>query len=391
MADRSAEPLPDKPLSGAAARVPAAPKPREPLAAASRRKPIRRLIFCAVVLALGGLFAWRYFQTPAEIANSLVLPGNVDVRQVNLAFKVGGRIETLEVDEGDAVKAGQVLATLDKTYFHDDLQLSRAQRDQAAANYEKLKNGSRPEEIEQARAAEASQKASLESASQDYARAQKLQGTGAIAVEEIDRRKAAWLEAQAKLASATESRKLAEIGPRAEDISAGKAAFDAANAQLKIEERRDQDSQLIAPNDGTILTRAREKGAIVSPGEVVFTLTLAAPVWIRSYVDEPDLGSVQPGLKVDVTTDAYAKKVYHGHIGFISPTAEFTPKTVETRELRTDLVYRLRIVVDDPDGGLRQGMPVTTTIALPGTRPRSFAERALAAIGFRSAQHGEGR
>ena len=106
-------------------------------------------------------------------------------------------------------------------------------------------------------------------------------------------------------------------------------------------------------------TRARERGAIVSPGETVFTLTLSSPVWVRTYVNETDLGRVQPDMPAYVTTDSAPKKFYTGHVGFISPTAEFTPKSVETRELRTDLVYRLRIVVDNPDGALRQGMPVT--------------------------------
>ena len=119
------------------------------------------------------------------------------------------------------------------------------------------------------------------------------------------------------------------------------------------------DSELIAPGAGEILTRARERGAIVSPGETVFTLTLSSPVWVRTYVNETDLGHVQPDMPAFVTTDSAPGKIYNGHVGFISPTAEFTPKSVETRELRTDLVYRLRIVVDNPDGGLRQGMPVT--------------------------------
>ena len=124
-------------------------------------------------------------------------------------------------------------------------------------------------------------------------------------------------------------------------------------------ERRLADGELIAPGAGEILTRARERGAIVSPGETVFTLTLTTPVWVRTYVNEVDLGRVQPDMPAFVRTDSAPGKTYRGHVGFISPTAEFTPKSVETRELRTDLVYRLRIVVDNPDGGLRQGMPVT--------------------------------
>ncbi len=121
---------------------------------------------------------------------------------------------------------------------------------------------------------------------------------------------------------------------------------------------------MIAPSDGVILTRAREKGAIVSSGETVFTLTLASPVWVRTYVNEHDLGRIHPNMPATVTTDTAPDKKYPGRIGFISPVAEFTPKTVETRELRTNLVYRLRVLVENPDNGLRQGMPVTVTLDL---------------------------
>src|SRR5262249_36850873 len=147
---------------------------------------------------------------------------------------------------------------------------------------------------------------------------------------------------------------------------------DAASAQLAQQdasiiqtERRLADSDLVAPNNGSILTRAREKGAIVQAGETVLTLTLASPVWVRTYVNERDLGRIEPSMSAEVRTDS-TDKVYHGFIGFTSPTAEFTPKTVETRELRTDLVYRLRVIVDNPDGGLRQGIPVTVIIDLKG-------------------------
>jgi HlyD family secretion protein len=116
----------------------------------------------------------------------------------------------------------------------------------------------------------------------------------------------------------------------------------------------------------------------VQAGETVFTLTLSSPVWVRTYVNEQDLGTVEPGMKVNVTTDA--GREYAGRIGFVSPTAEFTPKTVETRELRTDLVYRVRVVVEDPDGGLRQGMPVTVAVQLPGPRRRTFTERLFDAL-----------
>jgi HlyD family secretion protein len=268
-----------------------------------------------------------------------------------------------------------VVAVLDERYFEDELRLARASRDQAAANLERLRNGSRPEEIEVARALEGERLATVQRAEQDFRRATKLAGAAAIARQELDQLQAAYLEANARLKSAIAARRLSEIGPRKEDIAAGKAQLDAELAKVIISERNLSDTRLIAPNDGIILTRAREKGAVVQAGETVLSLTLSRPVWIRTYVGEPDLGLVQPGAAVRVTTDAVSGRCYVGRVGFVSPLAEFTPKTVESRELRTDLVYRLRIVVDDPDDSLRQGMPVTIKLELPGTRQRSIWER----------------
>src|SRR5262249_48699583 len=155
----------------------------------------------------------------------------------------------------------------------------------------------------------------------------------------------------------------------------------AKEASLSQAERRLVDSELIAPGAGVILTRARERGAIVAPGETVFTLTLSSPVWVRTYVNETDLGRIQPGMPAGVVTDSGPGNLDGGHIGFISPTAEFTPKSVETRELRTNLVYRLRVLVDNADGGLRQGMPVTVVLEVPRRAPpKTFWQRMQAAL-----------
>jgi len=133
---------------------------------------------------------------------------------------------------------------------------------------------------------------------------------------------------------------------------------DGAAAKIQL-----ADTELHAPSNGVILTRAQEVGAIVQAGATVLTLSLQTPVWVRAYVDEPHLGDVHPGAKVEVFTDSKPDQPYHGQVGYISPRSEFTPKSVETEELRTSLVYRLRVVVSDPDASLRQGMPVTVKLA----------------------------
>jgi HlyD family secretion protein len=339
-----------------------APEPRRPA------RLIWRLALAVAVAAAalsGG--AWVYFPHPPHDETRLVLQGNIDVRQVNLAFKVEGRIHSLAVDEGDAVTAGQVIATLDKRYFDDDLRAARARRDNAAANLARLEHGSRPEEIEAARAQHALQQANLTLARANLKRGEELAPNGGISKEDLDQRRQTVQVGEANVKYSHQAVRLAEIGPRQEDIDAGRAQLQQQEAAVVQSERQLADSELIAPGAGIILTRTREKGAIVQPGESVFLLTLASPVWVRTYVNEKDLGRIRPAMNAEVRTDSDPHKIYPARIGFISPTAEFTPKTVETRELRTDLVYRLRVVVDNPDGGLRQGMPVTVTLSVGGT------------------------
>ena len=333
-------------------------------------------IFGMIILLTG--FSWLgwfwFIQVEAE-ENSIELMGNIDVRQVNLAFKVDGRIDSLTVDEGSAVKANDIVATLDKRYFNDELRVLRAKRDNLAANVAKLEHGSRPEEITQAKALTADKEAALVKAKEDFHRAEALVEKGGVSRQEFDRYHSILDSAEAQYKSSRESQHLVELGPRQEEIDVAHAQLAEHDAMIAQSERRLADADLIAPNDGVILTRARERGAIVQPGETVFALTLTSPVWARTYVNERDLGLIYPDMQVTVLTDSAPDQPYSGKIGFISPTAEFTPKTVETRELRTDLVYRIRIVVDNPDGKLRQGMPVTVRVPLPEPRPKTFWNR----------------
>src|SRR5260221_1878269 len=183
----------------------------------------RRWPLVLALLLIGGAqaaYVWYRFDHRDEEALRLILQGNIDVRQVNLGFKVDGRIETLNFDEWDSVAAGQVLATLDKRYFDDDLRVARAHRDNAAAAFARLEHGSRPEEISEARAQVAEQRATLDRAKLDYERAERLVGQGAVSRENFDQAKSALDESTARLAYAEQALKLAEIGPRKEDVDA---------------------------------------------------------------------------------------------------------------------------------------------------------------------------
>ena len=288
-----------------------------------------------------------------------VIYGNVDIRQVPLGFRVGGRLAGVMVEEGDTVKAGDVLARLDSGPY--DIAVRAAEENVAAlkATLDKLKAGARPSEIAKARAAYEEQVASLANAELALSRADQLRSQGTVAQSSLDTATAVKDMASARVASAKAALSLVEEGSRTEDIVAAEAQLRAAEAQFDAARTSLADTELKTPADGVILSRVSEPGAIVASSTNVLVLALTEPVWVRAYVSEPDLGRVHPGLKVKVTTDSMTGAGYEGQVGFISPVAEFTPKAVETPDLRTDLVYRLRIIVEHPGKDLRQGMPVT--------------------------------
>jgi HlyD family secretion protein len=306
----------------------------------------------------------RGFGLLGEAQGPLTLYGNVDIREVDLGFRTGGRIAEIPVEEGDRVRKGALLAQLDRTSVDSAVAQADAQLAQARAALLKLERGSRAQDIAQAQARAAAARIAATDAERDVARRKDLVEPGAISRDLWDATVAARDRARAQLAEAQAALSLVQAGPRAEDIAAARAAVQAAEAaRARIGTDRD-DARLLASVDGVVVTRAREPGAIVAPGEPVFTLAIDRPVRVRAYVAEAQLSRIAPGMKVAVMADGNPVR-YTGTIGHIAPRAEFTPKTVETSDLRTDLVYRLRIVVEDADGKLRQGQPVTVEIADP--------------------------
>jgi HlyD family secretion protein len=315
-----------------------------------------------VLLVVGsGLGYWLLHSSNGN-TEGLVLYGNVDIRKVDLSFRVGGRIADVLFEEGDRVETGQIVARLDAIPYRDEERLALARYRQAAAALQKMEAGSRPQEIAQAEASVRERRATLQNLRLEYRRSRNLVQSGAIARQTFDNVTARLHEAEARLATAQEGLRLAREGFRAEDIAAARANLQAAEASLALARTRLDDSQIEAPAEGIILTRVEEPGAIVRTGQTVAVLSLIDPIWVRAYVEEPDLGRVHPGMAAEVFTDSRPDQPYRGHVGFISPEAEFTPKTVQTETLRTRLVYQLRIIVDNPDQGLRQGMPVTVKL-----------------------------
>ncbi|PIS03465.1 MAG: efflux RND transporter periplasmic adaptor subunit [Chlamydiae bacterium CG10_big_fil_rev_8_21_14_0_10_42_34] len=267
----------------------------------------------AISICLGALIialAILYVRSDGDDRNEITLFGNVDVRQVDIGFRVSGQVSQLLFEEGDRVRPGDLMCTLDSTPYDSQLQ-------EAVANVGAIW-------------------ASLDNAQTLLNRRLELIDIGAVSQEDLD--------------NATSSR---------DQLRANLAQAEAA---VVVAKDNIEYTKAYAPTEGIILTRIREPGTVVNPADPVYTLSISDPVWIRAFVDEPYLGDVYYGMSAEVFTDNGRK--YNGTVGFISPVAEFTPKTVQTLELRTDLVYRLRVYVENPDRGLVQGMPVTVKLKL---------------------------
>ncbi len=339
----------------------------------------KRMIVIVGVLGIVGLSLWslqRYRRSPVDRGSPVQawwamilkgqtpetweLHGNVEIREVRIGFKVPGRLAQLHVDEGDTVRAGSLLAELETTEFLDAIEQAKAVLAARQAELLALENGSRPEEIEKAKSLAEAARVAVRNAEVSLRRAKELAPKGAVSQEMLDNAQAAYDQAVANYQAALASQRLVEVGPRQEDIDRAKALVRQAEAALKEAERRLSDTRLIAPVQGVVQVRIHEVGDYVNVGEPIFSIARQDEVWVRTYVSEPELDRIRPGMVVEVQTDGGNR--FSGRVGFISSVAEFTPKSVETREVRTTLMYRVRVLVKDPSGTLRQGMPVTVRI-----------------------------
>ncbi len=334
-------------------------------------KKVRILAGLTVAGVVAGLAYWWHLSNENQgDETKIVLYGNVDIREVDLAFNNSEHIDRMLVQEGDRVSKGQLLATLDKSRVQAEVSAAQAKVDAQKAAVARLETGSRPQEVRQARASVAAAQAKLVDAKITYERTQQLVRDKVASKQTLDDAKASYDMARADLKVAQELLALAVEGPRVEDIAEAKAVLKAQEAQLSLTQEVLKDTELFAPSDGVIRNRILEPGDIATPQTPAYTLALTDPVWVRSYAPENMLGKLKPGMKAEVTTDSYPGKSYQGWVGYISPTAEFTPKSVETPELRTRLVYQLRVYVCNPQDELRLGMPATVTIHLDQPQPQ---------------------
>ncbi len=324
----------------------------------------KRIIQILVLLLVIGLAAaaYHYWRQGNEDNPVLTLYGNVDMREIQLAFMVQDRIAELNVNEGEHVTQGQPLGRLDTTRFESVVQELDAQLEQARQKLDELKAGSRPQEIRKAKADVAAAQASLVDTLQTYKRVQKLVRDKVSPQQNLDDARSKRDVAQARLDAAKEALSLVLEGPRKQTIAAARASVARIEALLKRAHKDLADCQLLAPANGIIRSRILEPGDIASPARPVFTLAKLEPVWIRTYVPETRLGRVVPGMPAQISSDSYPDKSYPGWVGYISPTAEFTPRNVETPALRTRLVYQVWVYACNPDDELRLGMPATVVL-----------------------------
>jgi len=343
---------------------------------ASKKK--RLLIFLALLVVVVAILLYVYPRHRTQQDRLLTIYGNVDIRQVQAAFDDSGRIQRLLVQEGDRVHAGQLLAELDPTRFQDavarDAALVKAQEQVLA----RLLAGSRPEEIAEARAEVRANQATLHNAELLWQRQQALAAQQYVPKQSVDNAAAALKTAKANLQRSEQALALAIKGPRKEDIAQARAQLEADRAALALAQRELADTKLYAAEDGVVQDRILEPGDMVNPGVPVFSLALDNPVWVRAYLPEKALGKVRLGMSAQIHSDSFPGQSFSGWIGFISPTAEFTPKTIETTELRTELVYRVRVYACNPQHRLRLGMPVTVQIPLTQNSPQNRSQNACA-------------
>ena len=326
------------------------------------------ILLAILVIAAGAGFAWWYTHRSSG-TGELVLYGNVDLRQADLAFTDSGRIAEVLAQEGDVVKEGQLLARLDESRLRPQIAQAEAQVAAQKAAVDKLHHGSRPEEIAQSRANVDAAKADADNARTQSQRLASLastpSGRASVTERDVDAAKAAQDSADAKLAVAERALELTVAGPRAEDIAQAEAQLQASEAQLALLKQQLRDADLTAPVAGVVRSRLMEPGEITSPQRPVFSLAVVDPKWVRAYAGEPDLVRIGPGMRASVTVDGLPGKSFDGWVGFISPVAEFTPKAVQTEELRTSLVYEVRVFVKDAANTLRLGMPATVRLIGP--------------------------
>jgi HlyD family secretion protein len=320
-------------------------------------------IVALVALIVVALLIVRYVRR-SDNDHELLLSGNVEVTEANLGFKLPGRVVELLVQEGDVVKAGQTIARLDSAEVAAAVAQGRAVLEEATTRLGELRAGSRTQEIGQAGAQAATQEAELTRSRKDFERAEMLYENGAISSSQFDSAKSAYETRAAQHRNALETLSLVKEGPRQEDIRIAGHRVGQAKAALDAVKQRLNDTVLVAPFAGVVLTKNVELGETVGQGTPVYTVGDLLSPWVKVYVPESRLGLVKLGQQAEVRTDSFPKKVYEGRVSLIYSEAEFTPKQVQTQEERVKLVFGVKITLKNENSELKPGMPADVMIRL---------------------------
>jgi HlyD family secretion protein len=338
-----------------------------------RRLPI--LIVLVAVIAAGVYFYPRLTKK-SELENQLTLSGNIEAHESLISFKVQGRIVDLPVEEGQSVEPGTLLARLDDADYRQKVRIDEANVHVRESNLALVLAGTREQEVKASEQTMLDAQADLQQKKIDYDRAQRLFGKDEVSAQDRDLAETARKRAEATFQAAQQRYNQAVEGSRKEDIAIARANVTEASATLGLSRVNLDYATLRAPSGGVITVRQAELGEVVVPGTPVVTLADLDHIWLRAYIAEPDLGRIRWGQEATVTTDTYPGKQYRGRISFISSTAEFTPKSVQTYKERVTLVYRIKIDIDSPNHELKPGMPADAHISLaaantlqPGTTP----------------------
>jgi HlyD family secretion protein len=322
------------------------------------------LLIIPILLAIGG-YVYYHFTLDEDVNNLyLKVSGNIEATEVDVGFKIAGRIMDLGIQEGEWVESGKVLARLDDEDLRNRLAVAQATLQSAQARLNKLLGGSRPEEIREAEAVVQQAQYDLENKQNAFERMKALYERRVIPKELFDNAEAGYKIATASLQRAKENYELVKQGPRKEDIEDAKAQVEQARASAKLTETQLGYTVLYSPISGVVLVKSGEIGEVVNPGTPILTLADIDHVWLKAYVEETDLGKITWGQEVVVTTDLNPPKEYMGKISFISSQAEFTPKSIQTEKERVTLVYRIKINLSNPDRELKPGMPADGRITL---------------------------
>jgi HlyD family secretion protein len=326
---------------------------------------MKRILLIVVIAAgVAGLLYYLFTREKEGEATFIKVSGNIEATEVDVGFKVSGRIVNRFFEEGDWVDQGKILAKLDDEDLRNRVEVARATWMSAQARLSKLLAGSRPEEIREAEANLNQTRFDLENKEVQHERMKSLFEKKVVPKETLDNAEAAFKIAKASFQKATENYSLVKEGPRREDIEDARAQVAQARASVKLNETQLSYTTLYSPISGVVLVKSGEIGEVVNPGTSILTMADVENVWLKAYIPETDLSKVKWGQDVIVTTDLRPQKKYKGKISFISSQAEFTPKQIQTEKERVTLVYRIKVDISNRDRELKPGMPADGRILL---------------------------